>query len=211
MAAGNYDEGIERINLTGASSKPHQRELRERQAKRMRFKVIGTSVAILIAFSLYGSYWLQTLGRSGAAEKAVEAATLIETEQYKQALDVADDLANSGHYQWYGHLYKTVALIYLQRFKEAGIEADKMASFYQSRMKMPRRFLRTYILAKLLNHNVDEALQEPLSDRFSPAIMKIIREVRAMSNVCYPIVTIADIDDLHSIPEKQGCFPGPNE
>ena len=73
---------------------------------------------------------------------------------------------------------------------------------------MPRRFLKTYLLAKMLNHNYDQDLKGSLSDRYPPAIVKIIREVRELKDVCYPIVNAADITDLHSVPKEQGCFQG---
>ncbi len=210
MPAGNYEEGIERINLTGAANMPDQRDLRARQRERMRSKIIGCAVAIILVFVFYGGYWIQTLGRTDAAVKTANVASLIYAGDYEQALVVADDVVNSGHYQWYGHLYKIVSLIHLQRFKEADAEADKLASYYSSGLTMPRRFFKTFLLAKMLNNKYDEDLKGSLSDRYPPAIVKIIREVRELKNVCYPIVSAADIADLHSVPKAKGCFSWPN-
>jgi hypothetical protein len=57
MPAGNYDEGIDRINIVDAHRQANQDFLRHRHNKRLRARISGTLVAILIVMSFIGSYW----------------------------------------------------------------------------------------------------------------------------------------------------------
>jgi tetratricopeptide (TPR) repeat protein len=206
MPAGNYDEGIDRINLVDAHRQANQDFLRHRQAKRMRSRILGTVAAIVILLSFMGSYWYHAESRRIAGLDVLKTTGLLSEEKFDQALIAADHVIEKDLHPWYGYLYGTVALIHLGRYEEAAEYANKMISYFKKGPFIPDNFLRIYLYAHKLGGTFDVEYEALLSRSMPPYARRAIQDVRDMKDICYQIVETGKPPDIYEKPVTFKCF-----
>ncbi len=205
MSGENYDEGIERIHLAGASQDTHQQYLRERQRKRLKTRLFGLIAALLMVGIGYGAIWYHSRHQDTALQLLEKTSFYLEQGNYNQALLAAEAVINTESFEWHGYFYKTVSLIYLNRPKEAKQVSEETYQSY-SKPYLPLHFhpVITFALENELGHEKIRTHYRKLENTFDR--LEIFSRYLNEGKICYPKQAILEPDFGKAAVPELACF-----
>ncbi|GEM_PF-4385126 len=205
MSGENYDEGIERIHLSGASQDTHQQYLRQRQRKRLKERLFGLIAALLIVGIGYGSIWYHSRNQDTALQLLAKISFYLEQEKYNQALQTAEAIIDTDSFEWHGYFYKTVSLIYLNRPKEAKQLSEATYQTY-SKPYLPLHFhpVLIFTLEDELGYEKIKTHFMKLENTFGKS--EIISRYLSEGKICYPKQAILEPDFGKATVPDLVCF-----